>query len=86
MGRADALDDELDSDRSARATIQLASTLPILGRRDESEPLLVAEFDRHLQPGHDRALHDEALATPALTYAAQGRSTEAAGLARAART
>jgi len=74
----------LDSYRSARATIQLASTLRILGRLDESELLLVAELDRHLQPGHDRALHDEARATLALTYVAQGRAVEAAGLALSA--
>ena len=74
----------LDGYRSARATIQLASTLRILGRLDESERLLVAELDRHLQPGHDRALHDEARATLALTYVAQGRAVEAAGLALAA--
>lgn len=74
----------LDSNRSARATIQLASTLRILGQLDESERLLVAELDRHLQPGHDRALHDEARATLALTYVAQGRAVEAAGLALSA--
>ena len=74
----------LDSYRSARATIQLASTLRILGRLDESELLLVAELDRHLQPSHDRALHDEARATLALTYVAQGRAVEAAGLALSA--
>ncbi len=82
--RAALASGRLDSDRSARATIQLASTLRILGRLAESEALLVAELDRHLHPGHDRALHDEALATLALTYVAQGRSVEAAGLALSA--
>jgi hypothetical protein len=82
--RAALASGRLDSYRSARATIQLASTLRILGRLDESERLLLAELDRHLQPGHDRALHDEARATLALTYVAQGRAVEAAGLALSA--
>ncbi len=72
---------ELDAYRSSRASIQLASTLRILGRLQESEQLLVAELDRHMLPGHERALHDEARATLALTYVAQGRAVEAAGLA-----
>ncbi len=71
----------LDAYRRSRASIQLASTLRILGRLDESERLLVAELDRHLQAGEERALHDEARATLALTYVAQGRAVEAAGLA-----
>jgi len=73
--------EDLDAYRRTRATIQLGSTLRLLGRLDESEALLVAELDRHMQPGHARALHDEARAILALTYVAQGRSTEAAGLA-----
>jgi hypothetical protein len=73
--------EDLDAYRRTRATIQLGSTLRILGRLDESEALLVAELDRHMQPGHARALHDEARAILALTYVAQGRSNEAAGLA-----
>jgi hypothetical protein len=73
----------LDAYRSSRASIQLASTLRILGRLAESEQLLVEELDRHAEPGNSRALHDEARATLALTYVAQGRSTEAAGLALA---
>jgi len=71
----------LDPYRSSRASIQLASTLRILGQLEESEQLLVAELDRHLEPGNQRALHDEARATLALTYVAQGRTAEAAGLA-----
>ncbi|MGZ5181531.1 MAG: tetratricopeptide repeat protein [Ramlibacter sp.] len=71
----------LDAYRRSRACIQLASTLRILGRLQESEQLLVEELDRHLVPGSPRALHDEARATLALTYVAQGRATEAAGLA-----
>src|SRR5487761_899179 len=71
----------LDAYRRSRAAIQLASTLRILGHLEESEQLLVAELDRHLQAGQERALHDEARATLALTYVAQGRAVEAAGLA-----
>lgn len=71
----------LDAYRRSRASIQLASTLRILGRLAESEDLLVQELDRHLEAGNDRALHDEARATLALTYIAQGRAKEAAGLA-----
>jgi hypothetical protein len=74
----------LDDYRRARATIQLASTLRILGHLQESERLLVAELDRHLAPGGSRELHDEARATLALTYLEQGRAAEAAGLALSA--
>lgn len=74
----------LDAYRRSRACIQLASTLRILGRVDESEQLLTEELDRHLDPGNPRTLHDEARATLALTYVAQGRSVEAAGLALSA--
>lgn len=73
----------LDPYRRTRAVIQLGSTLRWLKRLDESEALLVAELAHHLQPGHDRPLHDEARAILALTYAAQGRGNEAAGLALA---
>ena len=75
---------QLDAYRSSRASIQLASTLRILGQLDESEQLLIAELDRHLQPGNPRPLHDEARAVLALTYVAQGRAKEAAGLALSA--
>jgi hypothetical protein len=71
----------LDAYRRSRASIQLASTLRILGHLEESEQLLVTELDHHLQAGQERALHDEARATLALTYVAQGRAVEAAGLA-----
>jgi hypothetical protein len=71
----------LDPYRRSRASIQLGSTLRILGRLAESEKLLVQELDRHLAPGGTRTLHDEARATLALTYVAQGRASEAAGLA-----
>ena len=74
----------LDAYRSSRASIQLGSTLRILGQLAESERLLTAELDRHMAPGNVRALHNEARAFLALTYVAQGRSVEAAGLALSA--
>ena len=74
----------LDPYRRSRASIQLASTLRILGRLEESEQLLVSELERHMEAGSPRVLHDEARATLALTYVAQGRPTEAAGLALSA--
>ena len=79
--RAALLTQDLDPYRRSRAIIQLASTLRILGRFDESEQLLLQELDRHVDAGNERPLHDEARATLALTYVAQGRATEAAGLA-----
>ena len=79
--RAALASGRLDPYRRSRASIQLASTLRILGRLAESEKLLVEELDRHLEAGNDRALHDEARATLALTYIAQGGANEAAGLA-----
>jgi len=79
--RAALASGQLDAYCSSRASIQLASTLRILGRLQESEQLLVAELDRHVEAGDQRALHDEARATLALTYVAQGRAVEAAGLA-----
>ncbi len=74
----------LDPYRRSRASIQLGSTLRILGQLAESERLLSAELDRHLEPDNPRALHDEARAILALTYVAQGRAVEAAGLALSA--
>jgi tetratricopeptide (TPR) repeat protein len=71
---------DLDPYRRSRASIQLGSTLCHLGRLDESEQLLVAELDRHVATG-TRQLHDEARAILAMTYLAQGRAVEAAGLA-----
>jgi hypothetical protein len=79
--RAALASEHLDPYRRSRASIQLGSTLRILGQLDESERLLVAELDRHMQPGNPRALHDEARAILALTYVAQGRAKEAAALA-----
>jgi Tetratrico peptide repeat len=63
------------------ASIQLGSTLSILGQLDESEKLLVAELDRHMEAGNPRKLHDEARAILAMAYVAQGRAVEAVGLA-----
>jgi hypothetical protein len=74
----------LDPYRRSRASIQLASTFRILGRLKESEQLLVSELERYVEAGAPRVLHDEARATLALTYVAQGRPIEAAGLALSA--
>ncbi|WP_222617142.1 tetratricopeptide repeat protein [Mitsuaria sp. TWR114] len=58
---------QLDPYRRTRAVIQLGSTLRWLQRLDESEALLAGELAHHMQPGHDRPLHDEARALLALT-------------------
>jgi hypothetical protein len=71
----------LDAYRGARATLQLASTLRILGRLEESERMLCDELARRTAEGGEHPLHDEARATLALTWLAQGRSVEAACLA-----
>jgi len=71
---------ELDEYRRARATIQLGSTLRWLGKLDDSERILKAELDRHMEPGNVATLHDEAKTLLALTWLAQGRAGEAAGL------
>jgi hypothetical protein len=71
----------LDPYRQARATIQLASTLRILGRLDESERMLTVELARREAAGGTHTLHDELRATLALTWVALGRSEAAAGLA-----
>jgi hypothetical protein len=75
-----ALAGSLDPYRRTRATIQLASTLRILGNLEQSEALLVTELDRHALLT-DPPLDDELRATLALTWIARGRSTEAAALA-----
>jgi hypothetical protein len=73
---------DLDPYRRSRAVIQLASTLRILGRLAESEQLLVEELERNQDADEEeRPLQDEARAILALTYIAQGRATEGAGLA-----
>jgi hypothetical protein len=79
--RAALASDHLDSYRRARATIQLASTLRLLGRLEESERILDAEIDRCEQARVRSPLHDETRAILALTYLAQGRAAESAGLA-----
>ena len=73
--------EHLDPYRRARATIQLASTLRILGQLDQSERLLVAEIQRRSKVGGEHVLYDELRAFLALTYVAQGRASEAAGVA-----
>jgi tetratricopeptide (TPR) repeat protein len=73
--RAALASERLDSYRRARATIQLASTLRILGQLEESERLLVTELDRS---DANLPLRDEVRAFLALTYVAQGRGVEAA--------
>jgi hypothetical protein len=72
---------KLDDYRRTRATLQLASTLRILGQLEESERLITAELDRRATAPGDYPLQDEARATLALTYLAQGKSKEAACLA-----
>lgn len=79
--RAALASDDLGPYRRARATIQLASTLRLLGRLEESERILMAEIGRCEDAGVRSALHDETRAILALTYLAQGRRAESAGLA-----
>jgi len=71
----------LDEYRRARASLQLGSTLRLLGRLEESEALLQAQLERCRVQGAGAALHDEARALLSLTWLAQGRAREAATLA-----
>ena len=71
----------LDPRRRPQAVIQLASTLRIIGRLDESEALLAAELERCARETDPHALPDETRAFLALTYLAQGKSVDAATLA-----
>jgi len=71
----------LDDYRHARASLQLGSTLRLLGRLDESEALLLAQRERCRTQGPGAVLHDETRALLALTWLAQGRAKEAATLA-----
>jgi tetratricopeptide (TPR) repeat protein len=71
----------LDAKRRPQAIIQLASTLRILGRLDESEELLRAELERCTRFPTAHALPDETRATLALTLLARGNAIEAALLA-----
>lgn len=71
----------LDPYRHARGSIQLGSTLRILGRLDESEALLLAQLERCRTEGENAALHDEVRAVLAFTWLAQGNAVAAAALA-----
>lgn len=73
-----ALAGGLDAVRRPRAVIQLASTLRLLGRLDESRELLEAELERAGEPD---ALPDETRAFLALTLLAAGEPERAAALA-----
>jgi len=68
----------LDPYRQVRATLQLASTLRLMGRLQESEAILLRELDSRGEAGGD--LHDEARTLLALTWIELGRGAEAAGL------
>ena len=68
----------LDDYRRVRATLQLASTLRLLGRLHESEAILLRELDARGEAGGE--LHDEARTLLALTWIEMGRGEEAAGL------
>jgi len=67
-----ALAGDLDERRRPQATIQLASTLRLLGRLDESERLLREQLESGGMP-------DETRAFLALTLVAAGRADEATG-------
>ncbi len=71
----------LDPFRHARASIQLGSTLRILGRLEESEQLLLAQLERCQGAGPGAPLHDEVRAVLAFTWLAQGKAVAAAALA-----
>ena len=79
--RAALASGRLDSDRHARASIQLASTLRHLGRFEESERILRAQLERCRAQGLQAALHDETRAILAFTWLAQGKPVAAACLA-----
>lgn len=72
---------KLDAYRRVRATLQLASTLRILGQLAESERLLTGELAAREAAGGVHVLHDELRSLLALTWIAQGRPVEAAALA-----
>ncbi len=73
----------LDAMRRARATLQLGSTLRLLGELDDSERLLRSER-RRADGDPDYPLSDELAALLALTRIAQGHPDEAAALALSA--
>jgi hypothetical protein len=66
--------------RRTRATLQLASTLRLLHRLDESEQLLRAELARPEASADPHALPDETRALLALTLTARGHPVEAVAL------
>ncbi len=66
--------------RRTRAVLQLASSLRLLGKLDDSEQLLRAELQRCSRPSDAHALPDETRALLALTLTAQGKSVEAVAL------
>lgn len=67
---------DLDAERRPQATIQLASTLRILGELDESERLLRAELERVTAAPDRYALPDQTRAFLALTLIAKGEPVE----------
>ncbi len=71
----------LDAYRQARASIQLGSTLRVLGQLDESERLLLAQLERCKAAGPGAPLFDEVRAVLAFTWLAQGKAVAAATLA-----
>jgi hypothetical protein len=79
--RASLLSGRLDAKRRPQATIQLASTLRILGQFNESEALLRAELEQSVRCPSDHALPDETRAFLSLTLLAQGNSLSAATVA-----
>jgi hypothetical protein len=79
--RAALASGRLDSLRHARASIQLGSTLRILGQLDESERLLLAQLARCQAEGPQAALYDEVRAVLAFTWVEQGKTLAAAALA-----
>jgi len=72
-----ALDGGLDDERRTRATIQLASTIRNLGKIDEAQQLLRAEYEREPRG----PLHDAAAAFYALALVSAGEAERAASIA-----
>jgi thioredoxin-like negative regulator of GroEL len=72
-----ALDGGLDDERRTRATIQLASTIRNLGKIDEAQQLLRAEYEREPRG----PLHDAAAAFYALALVSAGEAARAASIA-----
>jgi hypothetical protein len=70
--------ERLDAARRPQATIQLASTLRILGELDESERLLRAELERITASPDEHALPEQTRAFLAFTLIAKGEPAEGA--------